>query len=739
MGTATLHRHLDPLLGGKLDALYTEYSATHEPDDARFIAWLRDGGQLTGEQVRDLVCSLEVRIDEPTATEPRHDLLGLLGKGAMGQVHLARDRMLGRAVAVKRMDPDLARNQELARRFRAEVRITAQLEHPGIVPVYGLEITPDGATTYTMKLVRGHTLQELLDEARRQWTKTGKVDAEHALPELLSVYLAVCDAIAYAHTRGVVHRDLKPENIMVGAFHEVIVMDWGIARVLGVPELVGEAEVSTGKAERTQLGLVIGTPCYMSPEQAEGRNDQVDGRSDQYTLGLILYEILSLRRAITGKTGVHVLTRAAEAEKVVLKALDPRMPMPPALKAIISKATQAEPERRYRDVTALALDVRRFLRDEPISARPDTLAQRAQRWVGRHRGGMLAGAAMLVIALLLTVATATIGGLGLYLSDQQKAEKHERRVAEIRSVTADQARRIDARMRSYESLLTGLAFAAEQSLRRDPETPEALYFTGPFTEPGGGPPDLALSDRYKANISARWPDVTLAPGVDAAALTPDLQRLVAMRGEMFRAMLLSHGDVAFSLDEAAQDKLITGRGVPIVWASLALERGALVAMPGIGVYPKAYDPRTMAWYQGGKGKRYPTWSPTYVDESGMGRAARGRGGHRHHDRADDRHPARSARPRRQGRGLARRRRRHGGGAVERQRSSAHGHDARPEAVPAPARDRGVPLRRTQRQRDLRRRHAREGGRLLEPARCGRLDVRDHRHQEGADVDGAMIV
>lgn len=200
--------------------------------------------------------------------EARYEMQRCLGQGAMGEVFAAKDAFLRRRVAFKRMNVAVARNADLAARFLNEAQITAQLEHPNIIPIYGLETTSDGSVGYAMKFIEGRNLTQLIDEERAACAASTPAEEAHRMADRLRIFTRICDAMAYAHEKGVLHRDLKPDNIMIGRFNQVYVVDWGICRLLrrseGAEPEGGGAQGPVGSG--TQVGSVLGTPSYMSPE-----------------------------------------------------------------------------------------------------------------------------------------------------------------------------------------------------------------------------------------------------------------------------------------------------------------------------------------------------------------------------------------------------------------------------------------------------------------------------------------
>ncbi|MCI0457009.1 MAG: ATP-binding protein [Gemmataceae bacterium] len=294
---------------------------------------------------------------------PRYQRSHLHATGGIGRVWFTQDRQLGRAIALKELRPDKADDPGTVARFLREAQITGQLEHPGVVPVYEVACGPAaGQPFYTMRFVRGRTLAEAARVYHRERPAAGANSLE--LLALLSAFVAVCNTVAYAHARGVIHRDLKGQNVVVGDFGEVVVLDWGLAKIVGRPEGEGEAPPVTlphggsADADLTVHGQMLGTPGYMAPEQAAGRLEAIDYRTDVYGLGAILYEILTGRPPFTGSSREEVLRKVRDEEPLPPCRLWPAAP--PALEAACLRALAKATADRYPSPSALAREVQHW-------------------------------------------------------------------------------------------------------------------------------------------------------------------------------------------------------------------------------------------------------------------------------------------------------------------------------------------------------------------------------------------
>lgn len=323
--------------------------------------------------------------DAPDLQGTRYRLLGRIARGGMGVVYAAEDTTLQRRIALKVLDtPDA--NGEMATRLVREAHVLARLEHPGIVPVHDVGTLADGRVFYTMKFVEGRRLDDFI----------GGVPSR---PDRLRLFLRICDAVAFAHARGVLHRDLKPANIMVGPFGEVLVMDWGLAKILRgasageasetdseetvieLPRSSMREDGATEISEITGHGTVMGTPGYMSPEQARGAVNQLDARSDIFSLGALLRFLLA-----------ESATGASRANETKLDK---------SLEAICAKASANDPASRYASVTDLALDISRYLDGLAVGARRESALEKAGRFYRRYRFFILLILAYLAMRVLI--------------------------------------------------------------------------------------------------------------------------------------------------------------------------------------------------------------------------------------------------------------------------------------------------------------------------------------------------
>jgi serine/threonine-protein kinase len=356
----------------------------------------------------------------------RYRPVGFLAGGGCGEVHVAEDDELGRRVALKRIRERHADDEEMRRRFLREAQITARLQHPGIVPVHSLLRDAAGRPFYTMRLIEGKSFKDAIEEFHDPQRQAASEPGARrlALRELLGRFVTVCNTVAYAHQRGVIHRDLKPGNVMLGDYGETLVVDWGLAKVLGTAEpAAGNGTPPAAGDDGTQPGQVVGTPAFMSPEQAAGDWHHVGPTGDVYSLGAILYTLLTGRVPFTGGTAEEVLRQVRAGRLPRPRQVSGAVPA--ALEAVCKRAMALGPEDRYPTARALADDVERWLADEPVTAYREPSWARLARWGRRHRP-VVVGAA----ALLLTAVVAL--AIGIVAVNHQREQKEEALQAEAR-------------------------------------------------------------------------------------------------------------------------------------------------------------------------------------------------------------------------------------------------------------------------------------------------------------------
>ena len=351
-----------------------------------------------------------------------------IARGGLGAVWSAYDKNLERTVAAKELLPDALQSSKMIDRFYDEARITGQLDHPGVVSVYDLGNKPDGCPFYTMKLLDGRPWGEIIHEFHNSPSVTS--DGEYGLHCLIDTLIDVCDAVGFAHEKNVIHRDLKPQNIMVGRFGETVVVDWGLAKTVHTqnPDLATidlatpndnvdtpQTERRSRDRERTRMGDVIGTPSYVSPEQARGRLD-LGPRSDVFALGVILYEILVGKTPFRGANTDATIDNVKRGEYESPRKINRRISR--TLDAICRKALQNSPSDRYANAQELGDDLRAWKAGQPVAAHQETLVERAHRWVRFHKS-LSTAVALTVVSFSIASTVACIMVRSAELSEER--------------------------------------------------------------------------------------------------------------------------------------------------------------------------------------------------------------------------------------------------------------------------------------------------------------------------------
>jgi hypothetical protein len=513
-----------------------------------------------------------------------------LAEGGMGKITRAFDRRLGRVVAIKE-----TLDASLHQRFDREVRITARLQHPAIVPIYEAGTFPDGSMFYAMRLVPGSNLHDALDAAPTL------ADRLKLLPHLR----AVVDALAYAHANRVIHRDLKPGNVLVGEFGETVVIDWGLAKELDRDhDDVVEMLPIPGK-NLTRIGSVIGTPSYMSPGQAAGT--PADATDDVYALGAMLYQLLA------GTVPYRDLHDSADAV-IAATIAGPPTPLaqlapeaPADLRAIAERAMARAKVDRYPTAKELEDELARFEAGQLLLSREYSLRELAVRWLRRHRRAAIVG----LVGVVAVIALAIVWTRARRAEDELAIRDRGQRVTAVYTDVARQAAKIDHQLSQLEIGLEGLATAASWALAGPEPVEPQLFFVEDFADEHRRPLDFGTPSSYRWPVSVEHPVVAVAPGVDRAAVLPKIRRLAPLRDHI-RDMVASAAGDPSGLDPNA---LLRSRVSPIDYAYVDLAEGVHYVWPGIAALRGNYDVRDASFYNASKDRRGTRWGPAYIDST----------------------------------------------------------------------------------------------------------------------------
>ncbi|MBR4666356.1 MAG: protein kinase [Lentisphaeria bacterium] len=523
--------------------------------------------------------------------ESHYSMLEQFAEGGLSTLSIARDKNLHRVVAVKTLKTEAETKSDIVESFISEAKVTAQLDHPSIVPVYGLDRDQGGKLHLCMKLVNGKTLREYIEAAA-----SNGHDDEADLRRRLEIFLHVCDAVAYAHDREILHHDLKPENIMIGEYMEVYVMDWGLAGLVHP-----DAEANS---------RIRGTPRYLSPELLRGEPCGI--RSEVFTLGLILQEIVTLRFAISGETVTECLDHLAAGKLEPVKHLcGCRIDRP--LAAIIRKATAIRQEDRYETVSQLAQDLRNYLAGFAVSAFHENVFSRLARWAVRHRSGCLAA----VFALLFCCAAIT--AYAIFYQLRTVREQHEVRLAMnfLYNRAALSAEQLDVTAMQIQEQLLALARISAYLLMYNADPGVDTWrqsFRPTLSEIKKTEDGMFYSPYYKRLTSMDYGIYTLAPGADKEKAFACARKTAPVLRKMRNIVLGSMSGYNFDPKDYERLKMkYLYSGFPVRTVYIGTEEGLKLLYPWRGNYPRNVDPRKRAWYKSAMKKRGPVWGKPYMD------------------------------------------------------------------------------------------------------------------------------
>jgi len=431
----------------------------------------------------------------------------MVARGGMGAILEARDPDLRRTVALKVMLSGPGASEGERQKFLSEARITSQLEHPNIVPVHELGVDAADQQYFCMKLVRGKSLADVLYDL----ADDGTAAVIAARIGLLNDFLKICDGVAFAHSKGVIHRDLKPANVMTGEFGEVLVMDWGLAKVLGQPETQGPSSDSSSRAIDTEQdpalatldGDLFGTPAYMSPEQASSRWSTVDARSDIHALGGILYTILTLEPPYSGIRTEELIAQARRGEVVPPTRAAPSLQIPYELEAVAMKAMAPEATARYGTVELMQADIVAYLEGRVLSAAHYNPVQLVIKWVRRYKG--LVGAVLLLLFVITSALVRVTQERNKAVAARKRIaarislEKYQRKIVETRSYFYVKEIDLLKRLAELDQALTELETLSKKPAYRDDPLLWRLLGIGSYYL--GRPHKAEAALRKAANLS----------------------------------------------------------------------------------------------------------------------------------------------------------------------------------------------------------------------------------------------
>ena len=516
-----------------------------------------------------------------------------IAAGGQGAIHQAYDRQFQRIVAVKSLRKETT-GSYVRKDFFREAQVTAQLQHPGIVPIHNLWVDHGDCPHLAMKMVEGVTLRNRLESLRKQydampWRKIASRERLQ-LKERLEIFLKVCDALAYAHNRNMIHRDLKPENIMLGRFGAVYVLDWGIS------ESVAE--------NRKIRSSVCGTPRYMAPEVL---NRQPYGKTaDIYQMGLILYELVYLRHAYPLADPAAAMTAAMSGHTAPQNHLY-GCRTAPLLQHIISKALAFRPENRYQDIRDLAKDVHAFLNQAPVSVDKHPYWSAFTRVLMRHSQKLLA----VIAVLILTVLGLLSWNLAEDLRNERLVEMKESALRNVYATYLRNVLQVDRRFMEVDGMLQQLCREAETRLEKLPLPDPAMKFYDHTAGRSGktAPPQFKFSTAQGMKASFEVPLYKL-PETPVPEWKSYLTALVPMVRSCRNIMLWN---ALSSVTGADLAKIRT----PVIAVYIGLQNGLFLTYPYTGDFPEDYDPREQPWYRKAvqKDSSGICWTDPYFDRS----------------------------------------------------------------------------------------------------------------------------
>jgi len=561
--------------------------------------------QITASKLafNDLDSSSSIDIEDHVDVTLIYEVKEVFAEGAQGAIHKARDKHLLREVVVKKLKENTMR-----RPFVKEAQLTAQLDHPAIIPIYSLNSSSEDEIYFAMKKVNGVTLREYLDRVCDHYYFKGyDQNVENSsLNTRLEQFIKICEAVQYAHLKKVIHRDLKPDNVMIGESREVYVMDWGIAYCFDDPENQRPEVIEHMKHN------ICGSPGYIDPQLV--CNPFPDEPTDVYSLGMILYEVCTLQRGFSGFNTNELFEQAIRNQFPEVKHRFSKGVIAPELKSIIEKARNPNLLFRYRSVEELSEDIRRYLRNDEVSSLPDKPARKVMRWAQKNPYRMT------VIMLTIIISLSSIAIFSLVQQNKMitEARARENTFADIQSRVANKAHVIDNQLTKLEQLLSRLS-ASILSLPEIRNEGVKLYSSADFLNAKTKPKETIYSSIFGKEVSVNSLVYHLAPKTDFDEVENYLSYLFSFKDEFLQIMLKSelNSPSHISKKDINEEKILL-KPLPVRWIYCGLENGVFVSYPGKGGYPDEYDHRKRPWYKESKGKRGIVWAKPYYDINGLG-------------------------------------------------------------------------------------------------------------------------
>jgi len=535
-----------------------------------------------------------------------YELKDQFTEGAQGIIRTAFDKSLKRDIVVKSLKADEIEGnaRENEGLFISEARIMAQLDHPSIIPLYGLHCGVQSKLHLAMKHIHGKTLEKYLQDIVTLYKHEGieKFDEKRSMSTRIEYLIKVCEAVDYAHCKGVIHRDLKPENIMIGNYGEVYVMDWGLA-CLVEPEKFSDNEhlAKIGAHSKNEL---VGTPCYIAPELIQG--ELCSPQSDIFSLGMILFEIVALKRAVNGKTVNEALKNIIKCNYSSFKHRFLKGKLSNDLEAIVSKAICPTLSQRYKTAGDMAKDLKLYLMREETIARPDNICRKYIRAMINHK----MTTSIVILSTLLCLAASTI-----YSLHSQNVLMKEQKIREtmLTSFQSDVSRRANEMERIFfyfKTQLANLGYRAGRLLSSKAGMNTQVYGIEDYLKASTTPSDYIYSPAYGQKISLNSV-VFMGPDVK---LTDEISKRIISLQPMLKHIMLTSDPEFKNKTKSSIKKMLINRGASLSWVYIGLKNGSILCYPGGNIYSKAYDPRKRPWYKNALTiKDSIIWSEPYND------------------------------------------------------------------------------------------------------------------------------